>query len=326
MSKHSSKHSEPNITLKKKLTVDIAVVCVTVLLCVSALLWPFDLSKPKIKVGAGSGTNTEVTEVEQVADVIEFIELYFSEGLSGTDDPHSGRQEDLLNTRHTGVTMEIKDAITMTEISQSVAYEIHSDWKLYLTTDASYYDEAIELLVADSQDSLYICADIEAYATQNKVLYKFDAYEYTERVGGQVVANLILKEEYKGKWIEFSDPKIFETDIKIDTQNRDILTQWFEEIKGSGEEGGAFKVNDNIYTKEISDIGMQQKLMIDLSDADNPTMVNEINMKYTDGQPISGIQEVSFKNIDNTVLDIEITPEYVITTESEMLNMFHISQ
>ncbi len=326
---------------KGKIIFNSMIMVFVLLFSLSAIFWPFGINESKIKVGEGNGDNTEIKKVEEVAEVFEFVDQFFSGGLLEKDAvglPSEGEDEAFFENEHSSVTMCITDTFKMdaTVDGMHVIFESTVDWTLYMNKEVSYYVEKGEILQQISgdgnvaEDSMF--ADLEAFVDQNTVYFKFN--EYSAVMSG---ISIEIKEEYAGKWIQFSysnGENFIEEGLNVDATNRETLTTLFEHLKNSKGEEGYFSVENDIYTKIWDENGHQQNLEIDLSDRETPTMTNkgmtDLDLDLDEYGISEGVGEFEqttiFRNIDNTVIETEMRPEYIITSDEELMEMFIVKE
>ncbi len=329
-------------------------------LIICALLCTFTDSFKSVTAGQGLGKNTDIVSVEGLSSLLDYISNYEVKpkeesnpkiiNTSYTPSMISVISEDVDEivdkAQYKGVTIVENSDMKCRVVSKRVngyssyfpyqpTYEYLSattisftrELTVYMTETASYYvsrgtarintesyssDVTSSERYMDFDMKIYISYDV-AYVNINKLTIS-DSDELKH-----------IKSKYKNVWLQLPTDGAGELLSLINEANQDTFSMIEECIKKAREDDGenSFEEDGDIYTYEEELFN----LSIDLSESNSPY----ITLKYDDpGDTDDGNRKeyyyiydtLAFKYIDNTVVNLNIDPAYVIKDTDDLEAIF----
>ncbi len=299
-----------------------------------------------ISAGPGNGKNSKVTDLKELSSVLNFIDTAEKEDaptLKTTNVVNLSSNEDNTNditmNEHSSMTY-VEDITVSKKVSHKevVDYSYDSSGKTmvpiystkgslilkykknktsYVTTSGSYYNYSLYVSesysnYADEKKSnrYYVEMNIDIYFEEDVVLAKINKYNIFNDD-----ENASIKDEYKGKWLRLSGEAAYGI-LQIDQ----FYTAFWGGISGliSGEtdepQDAVFDEYNNIYT--YNDVSNGTVINLDLSNPETPCVDAKINQEDENGgNYFYGTENIIIKNIDNTVIDVNIDLDNAISID-----------
>ena len=191
---------------------------------------------------------------------------------------------------------------------------------IYVTEDASYYVSKGNYSVnyhdnrnSDESYNMTMIFDAKIYIDSDRVLFKFDQLE----VYSNQEDDVNVKDKLVGKWIEVPIDSSMDVFGMIDVGNRDAFSYIGDIIEKASEDKDTEK-NGNIYTVNHTIMNENDtELKINLSDPENPCMIMLVDNNEDNKDTLYMYAVSTFRNIDNTVIDINVSDALVFETEED---------
>lgn len=305
------------------------VLLVLVILCLSlSFTLPSESLNPTVKAGPGDGEDGEIRSIGELEDLLIFIsdENYGSNTSRSSDITFmkaSRDDDDGDSEEHESVTMTETTVIfkSVGESSKKSTYKLDRTLTIYITEDASYYVSKGTLTSNTVGEDSYtdpvefdMVFDFRMYVDEYVTMFRFDQLLISTNDASFDIPDF---SKIIGKWIGLPsdcEGNVFEM---VDSMNEANLGQFADFITEGMEK--KFDKNGKIYTyKDDVDENTDLSLKVDFSRPDNPFITLTIDGKTEREIGVNGsynsyeipasrtymLDEISFYNIDNTVIEI----------------------
>lgn len=288
---------------------------------------------PVVTVGAGTGENAEISEVEDLIPVIDFI-LSRTQGTVESADiskykeimtlSASDAEAKVENTKQYSSVMLIEDTSldavvfderevldsdgignTRTETISKTIMSMDRSLTIVFDGDASYYmtkgsTKYVYENYIDSEKSYesYMAFDMNIYMDKETTLLNIKKLDYA----GESI-EMGEGSEYIGQWIKVPNEFAVEMFNMVDEMNR----TFFEQIKGYVAEISEENTNKKVFNFEDALYGEENDtdVTIDISDPEAP-YINMLVRYSEDENSMYMSDTLSFFNIDNSVIKVNM--------------------
>lgn len=316
-----------------------------ILIIVSFAL-PSEILRPSVSVGLGGGVNMEITTLEDLTDVLQYVSDRKDAGSALSADSHNTLalqtvsetseepEEPETEEGYTSITwQEDTSMVSRTYhrrydlsnfgniVTETVGYtEVHLTRRLicYMTGEASYYISRGEMTMeyknykdADQNTEEFVSFDMQIYISGEKVLFKFK--EFT-------TSGLSVNKKAMGdRWVELPSDMAESLFQSMDSLNRDYLSMMGDYLRDKqfNRDGERYFCTDGLYEDEDT------KLTVDLRTPDSPCLELSINGSADAGNMLL-YDTICFSNIDNTVIDANMENVLVIQNERDLQKYFTV--
>lgn len=326
--------------MKKYMLAAIALILIVV-----SFALPSEILRPSVCVGGGDGVNIEITNLDDLTDVLQYVSGRKGSGsiplsANGGDtfalQTVSETSEEPEPTEgYTSVTWQEDTSLSSRTYYRRASYsdfngsftyeivgytEVHMTRRLicYMTEDASYYISRGEMSLeyknykdSDQSTEEFASFDMQIYISDEKVLFKFK--EFT-------TSGLSVNKKAIGdRWVELP-PDMAESLLQsIDSTNRDYLSMAGEFLRDQqfDRDGDRYSCTSRLYEDDDT------KLTIDLRTPDSPYLEWTIDGSADQGNMLL-YDTICFSNIDNTVIDANMENVLVIQDERDLQKYFTV--
>lgn len=339
---------------------------ISVVMLIASTVFSVITPQTGIKAGAGRGTSSQVATLEEIYSVMDYLSRDLFAGMDGNDEEKvetahtSGTMTETMTLKNEVYKEESKKVYPYPEDNPNyyrytdqttiTTTTLNRTLTIYMTENANYYvskgtmktEEEIEYHSSDMVQS-FMDFDMEIYIARDICLMKFNRFVGMEcekdMEGNYVRTTASVQPTLKGLWIELPlevGGLMFQT---INSANESGLAELQEEINKAiaGEKGFEKEGASYIWTKEgRKDVPYMPKTEFKLSFANtiNPCVDMKVDSIRTAVEiPENGSYNIlktdanmSFYNIDNTVIDVNVTPKYVIKTFEEFIDILNLKE
>ena len=279
------------------------LMVVSMVLVIVSLLSLFDNNEDVVG-GAGNADNAKITKLSEIQELLYFVGYAQDKAAFETDEePHDSQYKSvtIYNDSYADISNNhVKLNRTM------VVYKTENE--CYYVTKGAFIYEHIEEKNGKRIDYNYrFNFDFEMLIS-NYVYIKFDIFDL--RMDGEALIDI---SDFAGKW------------IKVPEQVAKEMLELLDETNASNMKTLNYHMNNNLRNfirkgnqylyKDSTLRDNDTKYIIDLTDSDMPCISFVINGNGSNGVRAYSSDKITFANINNTVIDVNIEDAIEYTAE-----------
>ena len=292
----------------------IIIPIISLILVVTAFLWPSDALLPTVSAGVGNDGNDEIKKPEKLTELLEFAYLRMSEDASGYDISKKDSDYESFTVIESTVIKSssrnqgyIDDYYGSTGTVSSSSSTLNRTRVIYVTEDESYYIikgtysfEYEDFVGDDDSYSVNVIFDMLVYLSEDDAMFKFNTLE----MSGDDVER--IDKELIGKWYSLPREGAEEVFELVDYASGCSEYLNFAKSIEYAVENDEFDKSGKKYTLQFATLNENDsELLVDLTDSERPYIEVTVDGSSSDGfRETYRCETIAFSNIGNTVINV----------------------